>query len=301
MGRPGISAGGLDHLREWMHGYVDPGMLPGMLMMVARGGEIEFLECMGRSDLESGRALAPDAIFRIYSMTKPITSVATMMLFEEGGFELDDPVADYIPCLSQMRVLIPRHSGEPDTEPANQPVSIRHLLTHTAGFSYGFGNTGWLPDLYRRQGVDFDPHDGPLSEVVTRLAALPLAFHPGSRWHYGVSTDVLGYLVEVLSGVRFDRFVEERISDPLSMKDTGFSITADRVDRLAALYGPRPGGGLELLESAAEALKAGPVSTYSGGSGLLSTCSDYFRFLEMLRRGGSWTDIACLRKIPSIS
>ena len=289
----GLSRGRLALIRLWMENYLDAGKLPCALVLVARHGGIVFLETAGHRDVEAGNPLTEDTIFRIYSMTKPITSVAAMMLYEEGRFQLDDPVARYLPCFAEMEVHLSGEAGAMRTEAARQPVTIHHLLTHTSGLSYSFNETP-VAALYQERGVEFDVGDGSLAETVERLAALPLQFEPGSRWTYSVSTDVLGRLVEVVSGQAFDAFLEERIFAPLGMPDTAFSVPAAKLDRFAAMYGPTADGGMELLEAPATSPFAGHVTMFSGGAGLVSTVSDFYRFTETLRCKGEFDGVRLL-------
>ncbi len=282
----GLSAWRLARINAWMNRYVDSGKLPCALTLVARHGEAVFLEYCGHRDLRSATPIASDTIFRLYSMTKPVTSVAAMMLYEEGRFQLDDPVSAFIPALADMRVHLADDGGRRLTEPARSPITIHHLLTHTAGFTYGFRGEGGVEALYKAEHTDFDTRAGSLGEVVDRLARLPLVHHPGTRWHYGVSTDVLGYLIEVVSGMTLDRFFAERLFEPLGMTDTGFVMPEDRLERFASLYEPDGARGMRLLEDADGSRYRSDVQTFSGGGGLLGTVSDYYRFTEMLRRRG---------------
>lgn len=279
----GISPLRLERIGRWMQSYVETRKLPGALTLVARRGEVALLECVGMREVETARPLTSDTLFRIYSMSKPITSVGVMMLYEEGCFQLDDPVAQFIPELAHPLVRVGGEGDDMRTEPASRPITIQQLLTHTAGFTYGFSNDSPVAALYTAQKTDFGPLDGSLDDVVARLARLPLVAQPGREWNYGVSTDVLGLLVERVSGQRFDRFLEERVFTPLGMHDTGFEVPTEKKGRLAALYEPDPDGGMRLLESSSDSMYCGRVSTYSGGGGLISTVSDYYRFLQMLR------------------
>jgi CubicO group peptidase (beta-lactamase class C family) len=227
-------------------------------------------------------------------MTKPITSVALMMLYEEGLFQLDDPVSEFIPSFEKTKVYV---SGDPDDmvcEPLQTPITLHHLLTHTSGLTYGFGNDGPIPELYRKLRTDFDTHDGPLEKVVERLAQIPLEFQPGQRWNYGVSADVLGRVVEVVSGQFLDVFLKEKILDPLGMVDTGFAVPPNKTDRFASLYAKNETSNLVLSERPQESPMIGSVETFSGGSGLVSTVADYFRFTEMLRRRGEFEGVRLL-------
>ena len=284
----GLCSSRLDRVRAWMRDHVDCARLPGALTLVARHGEIALLDTYGYRDVERAVELTTDTVFRFYSMTKPITSVAVMMLYEEGRFQLDDPVDKFIPAFADMQVYIDGEGPTMRVEAARSAPTIAQLLSHTSGLGYGAFGDQPLSALYKSLATDFRPNDGTLADVVARLGTIPLLFHPGSRWMYGVSTDVLGYLVEVLSGQTFERFLSERIFTPLGMSETAFDIAPDAADRLAALYGPHRDGGLRLLEAPDKSAYLGPVTTFSGGGGLLSTVTDYFRFTEMLRRKGEF-------------
>lgn len=282
----GLSSARLRNVTTWMMRYLDAGKLPGMLTLVARRGEIVFLESCGSRDVDTGQPVTEDTIFRFYSMTKPVTSVAVMMLYEEGCFQLDDPISRYIPAFADMRVYVSGEGESMETEPARGPITIRQLLTHTSGLTYGVGETTAVAALYRKHDLDFNPDAGTLAETVKRLCRVPLLCHPGMEWNYSVSADVLGYLIEIASGQRFDRFLEERILGPLGMVDTAFKVPADKLDRFAALYGPARDGGFELIEAPATSPFVKEVTTFSGGAGLVCTAGDYYRFTEMLRRKG---------------
>ena len=283
----GLSSQRLARISPWMSRYVDNHKLPGALTLVSRRGEVVFLEEQGVRDLQTGSALRLDSIFRFYSMSKPVTSVAAMMLYEEGCFQLDDPLSKYLPELAEMRVYRLGEGEKLLSEPAASPITIQQLLTHTSGFTYGFSNPGPIGELYRKARADFGGRAGPLSEVVSRLARIPLMHHPGTRWHYGVSTDVLGYLIEVVSGMTLDAFLAERVFEPLGMVDTAFCVPASKLDRFTSLYGLDEAGRMTLLDAIDGRYVEGRVTTFSGGGGLLSTLGDYYRFTEMLRRGGA--------------
>ena len=274
--------------------YVAPGLLPGVLALVARRGQVASLACVGRRDLAAGRPVEADTIFRIYSMTKPITSVALMTLYEEGRFQLDDPVSRFLPELGGLRVW---DDGTPlsfRTVPAERDITVRDLLTHTAGFTYGFMGRHPLDALYRRRGIEgravLAPQEGApsvdLAEMVGKLGELPLLFAPGSRWSYSVATDVCGHLIERLSGQPFDAFVSERILGPLEMVDTGFSVTPDQADRLASCYACTAADPLVEVDAPATSSYLTPPTYLSGGGGLVSTAADYLRFALMLLNGG---------------
>ncbi len=290
----GMSSARLARLGDWMRRYVDAGKLPGALTLVARNGAVVFYEVQGWRDVAAAKPVGTDTIFRIYSMTKPVTSVAVMMLYEQGLFQLDDPIGRFLPELAEMQVYVSGAGDELLTEAARTPITIHQLLTHTSGLTYGFIDETPVTALYKSAGVDFSKGDVPLSAIVERLGRVPLVCQPGTAWNYSVSTDVLGRLVEVVSGQSFDRFLQEQILAPLGMVDTAFAVPADRLARFAALYRAGEGGGMELSETPAESRFVGAVATFSGGGGLVSTVGDYFRFTEMLRRKGTFEGVRLL-------
>ena len=283
----GMSSARLDRIRSWMERYVDRGRLPWAMTAVLRRGETVWWEQTGMADVDAGRPIAPDAICRIYSMSKPITAVAALQLYEQGLYQLDDPVGAYIPALARMDVRIAEDGDELVTEPAARPIAIRDLFRHTSGFTYGFAGGGRLERLYGERRVDFNCGDGPLADAVARLAGLPLDHHPGARWTYGVSTDVLGHLVEVLSGRSLDRYLAEHVFAPLGMTDTFFQLPPDRLDRFAPCYEHTEDDRFALYDGVADSDYAGEVTCFSGGGGLLSTMRDYLRFCDMLRGKGA--------------
>ncbi len=286
----GFSQERLERISAWMDRYVDAGKLPCALTLICRHGEVVFARAVGQRDLESGGPIEMDSIFRIFSMSKPLTSVAVMMLYEEGIFQLDDPISRFIPCLANPTVMVSNADGGLQTRPANGPITIKQLLTHTAGFTYGWNEEFSLGEMYQRAGVDFWPNSGMLAEVVEKASELPLLFEPGSRFGYGISTDVLGRFVEVISEQPLDVFMRQRVFEPLGMTDTGFSITPDKLDRLTTLYEAKGAGNtLARVDAPGSTLYAADnVTTFSGGGGLLSTPADYLRFTEMLRRRGEF-------------
>ena len=290
----GFAPDRLARIGGWMARYVDAGKLPCGLTLVARRGEVAYLDSVGRRDVEAGVPVAEDTIFRIYSMTKPVTTVAMMMLYEEGLFRLNDPLKAYLPEFSDMQVWVAGAGADMELKPAREAMTIGHLLTHTAGLTYGLTNDTPVSALYLEERLDLDPQDGPLAGRVERMAAMPLIAHPGDRWAYSVSFDVLGRLAEVLSGQPFDRFLAERIFKPLGMADTGFQVPQGEVGRFAALYNFSEGGGFALAESPADSVFVKPVTCHSGGGGLLSTVEDYYRFAEMMRRGGAYEGVRLL-------
>jgi CubicO group peptidase (beta-lactamase class C family) len=267
-----------DHFRA----YVDDGRLAGWLLTVARHGRIAYVASHGERDREAGLPVEPDTLWRLYSMTKPITSVAAMMLYEEGKIELTDPVAAFIPSFARARVYVEGSDQRPVTVPAAEPVRVWHLLTHTAGLTYGFHRTHPMDALYRAAGWDMGIKRGAtLEQACDSWAGIPLLFQPGAEWNYSVATDVLGRVIEVASGQSLDEFFAQRIFAPLGMTDTGFYARPDNLPRLAALYGLGLDGKATRMEGlGGDARKPPPM--FSGGGGLVSTAADYHRFLQML-------------------
>jgi CubicO group peptidase (beta-lactamase class C family) len=279
----GLSAPRLVKIDLMTQKYIDESKLPGTITLVARRGKIAHFECQGRMDIEADKMVSEDTIFRIYSMTKPITSVALMMLYEDGHFQLDDPVSRFIPAFETMEVFMSGNKEEYKTQPADRQITIRDLLTHTSGLTYGFMRTSVVDALYRDKGVE---ESKTLAEMVSKLTELPLLFTPGSRWSYSVATDVCGYLVELISGEPFDQFLQEQIFKPLGMTDTGFSVPENKVHRLAANYERTADNGLQLTDSPETSRYIRDVTYFSGGSGLVSTARDYLRFAQMLLNKG---------------
>lgn len=294
-GEVGLDARRLRRIDSHLRRYVDDGRLPGWQVMVSRRGKVAHLSSYGLADKEAGRPVETDTLWRIYSMTKPITSVAAMMLWEEGAFELSDPVSRWLPEFSQPRVYVGGPAARPATVPATEPIRVWHLLTHTAGLTYGFHKVHVTDELYRLRGFELGTPDGlDLAGCVRAWAELPLAFQPGAEWNYSVATDVLGRLVEVVSGQTLEAFFTERILGPLGMRDTAFWCPEERLHRLAALYAADP-GRTRLIRS--DALGKGvtrPPSWLSGGGGLVSTTRDYTRFTWMLLNGGELEGVRLL-------
>jgi CubicO group peptidase (beta-lactamase class C family) len=284
----GLCSQRLARISRWMERYVHSGKLPGCLTAVLRAGRLVYQHCTGKADLEAPRALAPDTVFRIHSMTKPIVTAAAMSLFEEGRFQLDDPLSRFLPEFAHTPVWVSGEGAGMRTEAATQPLRIWHLMTHTAGLVYGTRNTSPIGALYRERGIDFSRrNEGSLADTVRALAEIPLRWQPGTRWEYSVATDVLGRLVEVLAGAPLDRVLQQRIFAPLGMHDTGFALKNGQLARFATLYDAKD-GGLELAERPdAQASHARPITLFSGGGGLVSTAEDYLRFAEAMRCNGA--------------
>ncbi len=275
--------------------YVDDGRLPGWLILVSRAGKIAYLGKYGCRDLEAGAPVEWDTLFRIYSMTKPITAVAAMMLYEEGAFELKDPVSRFIPAFGDTRVYRSGSALKPVTEPLREPVKIWHLLTHTAGLTYGFHHAHPVDALYRTAGFEWGPPDGmDLATCCEGWARLPLLFQPGTEWNYSVASDVLGRVIEVISGQSLDRFFAERIFEPLGMRDTRFWVNEEDAGRLAAFYAPHPGTWRAVRGDAMDRVARQRPACCLGGDGLVSTAADYHRFTQMLRRGGELDGVRLL-------
>ncbi len=283
----GFSAEKLDEIAPTLQGYVDKGQTPGFLTAVARKGKIVHFETVGMQDVENEKPVEADTIFRIYSMSKPITSVAVMILYQDGHFQLDDPVEKYIPEFKDMKVF---NEEQTETYDAKTKMTIKHLLTHTSGLVYGWGDKP-IDKLYGELRIF--RRGSTLEEMVQKLAKIPLLHEPGQRWTYGVSTDVLGYLVEVVSGMPFEDFLQNRLFLPLSMVDTAFSVPKEKVEKFAALYRPTEEGGLQLARNAP--LANDDLSFFpSGGGGLVSTTADYLRFCQMLLNGGELDGVRIL-------
>lgn len=275
----GFSGERVGKITEFVEREIADGNLVGTVTLVARQGQVVHFEASGRYGLEDDRPMDTDALFRIFSMTKPITTVAAMILYEEGAFHLGDPVAKYLPELADMRLLI---DGEP--VPTQSQMTIEQLMTHTAGLTNGWHIEHPVERAYRDAALQQSPDIG---AFIEKLATLPLRFEPGTRYHYSVATDVLGALVERLSGQNLEQFFQTRIFDPLDMRDTFFNVPEDKVARMAGDHlwnaerqemSPMPAGLLAPLSG---------VTLFSGGGGLISTAQDYWRFCEMLRQGGS--------------
>jgi CubicO group peptidase (beta-lactamase class C family) len=283
----GLDTGRLKRIDAHFAGYVADGRLPGWLLTVNRRGRLAHVARCGSRDLEAGLPVTDDTLWRIYSMTKPVTSVAAMILYEEGRLALTDPVGAFIPAFTDVRVYAGGPDLKPVTVPAAGPVTVWHLLTHTAGLTYGFHRVHPVDAMYRAAGFEWGtPRGMDLAQACDVWAGLPLLFQPGTEWNYSVATDVLGRVVEVASGQRLDEFFQERIFGPLGMTDTAF-WAGPAEPRLAALYGPGPDGRATRLE----ALSRWPVKEprlLGGGGGLVSTAADYNRFTQMLlHRPGS--------------
>ena len=288
----GLNAERLARIPQYFDTYIDKGRLPCVAALVARGGQVAHLSFRGATEMGGSRAIDADTIYRIYSMTKPITSVAAMMLFEEGALRLDHEVFRYIPEFQDTMVL-----GEDGklVKPA-RAMTVRDLFTHTSGLSYSFLMQGAVDKYYRDNKLEYSQWKGDLASFCQALAKAPLVFSPGDRWNYSNSTDVLGRVVEVASGMSLDQFFQTRIFGPLGMKDTGFHVPAESLDRLMACYRRDPVSGVISLADpgGAASAYAKPPNVFSGGGGLASTIGDYFRFCLMLANGGELDGVRLL-------
>jgi CubicO group peptidase (beta-lactamase class C family) len=286
----GMSSDRLGRIGTAMQGYIDRGEVAGVVTLVARRGRVVHFEAQGMRDAENQHTMTRDTIFRIASMTKPIASVALMMLYEEGHFGLRDPISKWLPEFEEMTVLVEpaadEYMGVPHKEvPAAGPITVQHILTHTAGFANNY--RGPQTAAYRALREKLEP-GSTTADYVKLLAELPLDHHPGDTWRYGPSTEVVGRLVEVISGQTLDEFFRERIFDPLGMTDTHFYLPASKLGRFAALYQPDDEGKIELTEAPDEESRyvREPHVYFSAGGGLVSTAADYFRFHQMMLSGG---------------
>ena len=278
----GLSTTRLDRLTKWGADLVASDKLAGLLTLIARKGEIAHLACHGMADRERNVALQPDSLFRIYSMTKPITSLAILMLYEEGHFLLDDPISRFIPEFKTMRVYAGGTPLRPVTVPAEREITFRHLLTHMSGFTYAFLDQHPVDAMYRASTLDRIAFGQSMPEQITRLASLPLRAQPGTEWHYSVSTDVLGHLVTLISGLEFSEFLAQHVFTPLGMTDTNFTIRPDQLPRFTSVYAKAADGTLKPVDDAQASPFAQPRRLSSGGGGLISSAADYLRFCQLI-------------------
>jgi CubicO group peptidase (beta-lactamase class C family) len=295
---------------------VNDNKIGGAVALVAKNGYIVYHKAFGKMDISPERPMRDDTIFRIASMTKPITATAVMILVDEGKIALDDPVSKYIPQFKNPKVLIEVEQVDEKTdtetytyrlEPAKREITIRHLLTHTSGITYRFFGADFFEEIYTNAGISdgLTQTEGTIGAMVKRLAKLPLIDKPGDSWNYGLSNDVLGYLVEVVSGMSFDQFLQKRIFKKLNMKDTYFFLPDEKVSRLSALWEPNGRGGIKKASEEPKKLGAhrysasyhykGPKTHFSGGAGLVSTAMDYTRFLQMLVNRGDLDGVRLLK------
>jgi len=284
----GFSAERLERINIGMQRYIDQKLIAGIVTLVARHGRVVHFERFGMQDIEAHRPMELDTIFRIYSMTKPITSVALMMLYEHGLFHLNDPVSKFIPEFKKAKVFVTE--GEPAD--LTREIAIRDLLTHTAGLSYGDQEDFPVDELYGQ--ADLFSADIALEEMIQRLTDLPLVHQPGEVWRYSVATDVIGYVVEVISDMPLADFLDEKILQPLGMKDTAFFVPSAKMERFATIYGQTEKGTLEILDVATAGDYSETVRLHSGGHGLVSTAADYQRFAQMVLNRGELDGVRLL-------
>jgi CubicO group peptidase (beta-lactamase class C family) len=285
-----------------MQWYVDQEILSCCVTLVMRGTDVVEYSTFGYMDLESREPLREDAIFRMYSNTKIVTSVAAMMLYEQGEFALDDPLSNFLPAFAEPGVLRPNAGSVADVEPLAAPITMRHVMSHSAGFSYGFIEpTSIVDQAYAAAGVSgLDTNGMTLEALCNRLATLPLAYQPGTSWRYSLATDVLARVIEVISGQRFDDFLRGRIFAPLGMDDTGFHVPVDKQQRFTTMYAPLDvmtpmKGGLVKADDPYTGAYSRPKTFLSGGGGLVSTVADYVTFLRAIINGGAWNGVRLLK------
>ena len=308
----GLSSVRLERITSWLHEQVEAERLCGASTLVARHGKVAYLEAAGLAQQGQARAFEEQSLVRIYSMTKPVTTVAAMMLYEQGCFQLDDPIAAYIPEFAHTPVWAGGDSLDNVTA-QQQPITIRNIMTHTSGLTYGFMGANLVDRAYRKADLEFPGSAPDLAHWVARLTEIPLLCQPGTQWNYSVSTDVLGRLVEIWSGRPLAQFFSEEIFTPLAMNETGFHVAQENVDRFTALYVPQQGGGmssigtagevpqaerggLKLQDSATDSHFLQPTGLYSGGGGLVSSLGDYARFCQMLLNRGELDGVRLLSR-----
>jgi CubicO group peptidase (beta-lactamase class C family) len=296
MGEPesvGMSSERLKRIDDFTQRYIDDEMVAGTVTLVARKGKVVHFSAQGMKDVERGQSMTTDTIFRMASMTKPIASVALMMLYEEGWFQLDDPIANWLPEFSNMMIEVANADGGTRLEPAQTPITFTHVLTHTAGLM-----NSWRGDTARYAEVANVRGEENLASWTERLASLPLRYEPGTRWEYSAATSVVGRLVEVISGEDLDTFFHTRIFQPLQMTDTYFYLPPDKVNRFATLYGPDASNSNRIMLTevgdARSNYVAEPRNFFSGAGGLVSTAHDYIRFQQMMINGGELDDVRLL-------
>jgi CubicO group peptidase (beta-lactamase class C family) len=283
----GLSSARLENVTRVVHRAIDEGRVPCGMTLVGRRGKVAYVDTYGSMDLEAGRALQDDTIFRIYSMTKPIVSVGLMTLYEEGLFQIDEPVSRYIPQLKGLKVFAGGTAEAPVLREAEREMTIRDVLGHTSGLGRGRGNDHPVHQLYQKVNLPHSAgHQGTLETMMDELSGLPLVFDPGKHWLYSIATDVVGRLIEVISGQRLDAFLRERILTPLGMPDSGFEVPESEWDRLAACYEYDERGKLTLQDAPATSHYRHPHDFLSATGGMVSTIHDYARFARMLANGG---------------
>jgi len=288
----GLDAGRLERITEHLErNYIGPGKIPGCQVSVARHGHLAYFKSFGAMDLERGKPTRDDTIYRIYSMTKPITSVALMTLYEQGYFQLNDPVSRYVPSWKNHRVWVSGEGDDMQTERPTRPVTFRDVLCHTAGLTYGGALPGVgiqhpIDKIYRALKIRSLDGADTMMEFMDKLSQVPLRYQPGTAWMYSLATDVCGALIEIISGKPLAQYFDEVIFQPLAMKDTAFSVAPEKLERFAANYQRGPDKRLKLLDDPETSPFRHEPGFKSGGGGLTGTSADYLRFCEMLRRGG---------------
>jgi CubicO group peptidase (beta-lactamase class C family) len=288
----GMSTERLERLATGMKSLVEQGRLAGVVTMVARHGKVIEFDAAGKRDIAAALPMQKDSIFRIYSMSKPITGVAMMMLFEEGKWQLDDPVAKYVPEFAGLKVYGTDAEGNMTLGDQRHPMTMRELMSHTGGFTYGFVSNTPVDKLQRE--ADLLNVDNTLDEFIKRVAKLPLNTQPGSEWHYSISADIQGYIVQKISGLPFAEFLDKRIFKPLNMVDTGFYVPPQKLKRFAEFYDYDKDGGLQVLHGGLNHDFSAKPALSSGGGGLVSTATDYMRFCQMLLNGGQLNGVRLL-------
>lgn len=291
--RVGMSSERLALMTSSMQNVVDQGKFSGVVTLVARHGKVVHFDAVGKQDVEANKPMAKDSIFRIYSMTKPITGVAMMILFEQGKWQLNDPVSKFIPEFKDLKVYGGQGAdGQPILQAQAHPMTMKELMSHTAGFTYGFFSNTAVDQLQRK--ADVLNNDITLAEMIRRVAQLPLNSQPGTQWQYSISVDIQGYIVEKLSGMSFDQFLAKHIFEPLKMVDTGFHVPAEKASRLAQVYNVDGQGKLRVENGGFNRDYTKKPALFSGGGGLVSTAADYFRFCQMLLNGGTLDGVRIL-------
>lgn len=293
-GLAGFCPARLKRISPWLKRYVDEKKLPFAHVAVLRKGQLAYSDFYGARDIEEGSPVVEDGIYRIYSMTKLVTTVAALALYEKGAFQLDDPVDKFVDEFRDARVFISGRKDSINSVEAETPMTIRQLMNHTSGLTYGAFDPGPVGQLMRSGKIDFGNLQANLGDTVRRLASIPLCFQPGSQWRYGVSTDVLGYVIEVVTGKTLLQVFDELIFKPLNMNDTFFEVPINKVKKFCSLYTRTKSESLKLLECAGSSRFCKPVNMYSGGGGLISSMRDYLVFLEMIRCGGRYDDAQIL-------
>jgi CubicO group peptidase (beta-lactamase class C family) len=289
----GLSSERLERLTKAMQADIDQKKTGGIVVLIARHGSIAYHKAFGMADIESGKKMQIDSLFRLYSMTKPITSAALLTLYEEGKFQLNDPLEKYIPAFKNVKVFIKTDkNGQMILEKPKRKITIQDVFRHTAGFSYGFGDTP-VDKAYQKAGLDFSRLDS-LKELVDKLATCPLLYQPGEKWVYSLAHDVQAYLVEYFSGMRFDKYVQSKIIQPLGMKDAVFGIPKEYVSRYTTNYGPKKGESIQPIDKPESSIYARYADHPFGGLSLSSTTMDYFLFAQMLLNRGQLDNVRIL-------